>query len=144
MVAALALVLMAGTGRFVFQPLLRGPDADMLLHYVSLCFIWPCLVKRGGIGSWAGGLGGGGTVVQISVRTSPTQTVAGAGACVVARQLLLSFHERKKSVCVLLLLSPCLWDWPCTMLAKRARVPKIVLGFHNWLTGGSKRQACCY
>lgn len=73
MVAMLALVLMAGTGRFEFQPLLRGPDADMLLHYVSLCFIWLCLVKRGGVGvGWRLG-----DVVQMSGRVSPAQTLAG-------------------------------------------------------------------
>lgn len=94
MVAALALVLMAGTGRFVFQPLLRGPDADMLLHYVSLCFIWPCLVKRGGIGSWAGGLGDCGADQWEDLSNTNSSR---AGACVVARQLLLSFHDRKKT-----------------------------------------------
>lgn len=54
--------------------LLRGPDADMLLHYVSLCFIWPCLVKRGGVGSW---VGEGEDAVQMRGRASPAQTVAG-------------------------------------------------------------------
>lgn len=32
-----------------------GPTSDMLLHYVSLCLIWLCLVKRSRIGNGGGG-----------------------------------------------------------------------------------------